>query len=484
VAVQREKLPLAVVIDFADLNKDQQPNNTRSSRPLATTEASGEKVLDMTTLAINVDDARGLAERYFRRLWNSRRKPSLSVTQQQLALEPGDVATIELDGNTATYQLRRMTITGNGEIETEWYYDAPTLATIPVITGGTSDGQEEGAITIPSLSNGFVQDIPLLEDVEDSSKPLLHLGAAPYNSGGTWLGASINEYDVDEGVPGVDVIFIPSSDASTWGRATDVLPDIPTPYVWDRGSTINVDFRNGSPTSSTEAAIDVDGTINLMLAGSELLNFATATLEGDGTYTLSDLKRGRRGTEWAMTTHVAGEEVWLLDLSETLELGLSDVGTDLAYIPVSLSRGTGGAYPILIEPFTGASLKPYSPVNLEGLQDPDTADWALSWDRRTRVGGDWVGGAPIPLSEAFEKYEIEIYNGTTLVRTLVAEGTPSVTYTAEDQITDFGSVQISLDWTVYQISDAVGRGFSTSTTSTGVTSSVSGIIYDGGNAST
>ena len=50
--------------------------------------------------------------------------------------------------------------------------------------------------------------------------------------------------------------------------------------------------------------------------------------------------------------------------------------------------------------------------------------------------------------------------GQTLKRTITGLSTPSCTYSAADQITDFGAPLTSApSWTVVQLSDAVGDGY-------------------------
>ncbi len=56
-----------------------------------------------------------------------------------------------------------------------------------------------------------------------------------------------------------------------------------------------------------------------------------------------------------------------------------------------------------------------------------------------------------------EAYEIDIMNGGSVVRMLTS-ATPAVTYTAADQITDFGSAQTSITFNVFQMSAQFGRG--------------------------
>jgi hypothetical protein len=62
-----------------------------------------------------------------------------------------------------------------------------------------------------------------------------------------------------------------------------------------------------------------------------------------------------------------------------------------------------------------------------------------------------------------ESYEIDVMNGSTVVRTLTAT-TNSKQYTAAQQTTDFGSPQASITLNLYQISARVGRGYARSAT--------------------
>jgi len=449
------ELPRSVTFTFADVDADQQPNNARADRPLDATGARSEQTIDLSTLALDVDEARGLTDRYFRRIWNERRTVNNTLTAQQLALEPGDVRTLSLDGETFVGRLVRLTFRADDVLVCEWKYDHPSLALIDGAAGAGFDGRNPSIIVVPLTSKGFALDIPLLTDGDNSVNPVMYFAAAPY-AAGTWPGATF--YQQVGGEYTDQAASIPSSSVATWGYATDVLADA-NPNLWDRGSSVNVALQVGSLTGCTEADIDARPTLNLALIGDEIVNFTTATLEGDGSYTLSGFKRGRRGTEWATDTHAARDVFLLLDTADSADMGLSEVSTNLSFKAVTEGRTATSAFPIPVSPYTGASLKPYSPCQLREVQDSGTGDWVLTWVRRTRVGGSWTGGSAIPLSEASEEYEVEILNGGTVVRTFTGLTSPTVTWTAAMQTTDFGGTQSSVSWRVYQASDAVGRGF-------------------------
>ena len=106
---------------------------------------------------------------------------------------------------------------------------------------------------------------------------------------------------------------------------------------------------------------------------------------------------------------------------------------------------------------TRVNLRPLSPVYPAASRN-GSGDLALSWTRRSRLSSSWwATGTAAPVGEASEAYEVDILNGSTVVRT-IASGTPSITYTAAQQTTDFGSAQASITLRIAQLSAVVGRG--------------------------
>jgi hypothetical protein len=91
--------------------------------------------------------------------------------------------------------------------------------------------------------------------------------------------------------------------------------------------------------------------------------------------------------------------------------------------------------------------------------DAGSGDWGFTWTRRSRVGGAWTSGTSVPLGEASEAYELDILNGLGAVVRTISVTSPTATYSAADQTSDFGSPQTSLDVVLYQISATVDRGF-------------------------
>jgi hypothetical protein len=100
-------------------------------------------------------------------------------------------------------------------------------------------------------------------------------------------------------------------------------------------------------------------------------------------------------------------------------------------------------------------------VRLRASRDT-SGNITLTWARRTRLavryGGS--GGTLAPLGEDSESYQVDVYDGVDVVRTLIATS-ETVAYSAANQTTDFGAPvgAGALDVEVFQISATVGRGY-------------------------
>lgn len=243
------------------------------------------------------------------------------------------------------------------------------------------------------------------------------------------------------------------------GRAQNVLGDVVSPNFWDRANTLTVTMVSGEPTSATEADV-LNGANPLWVAcGStsewEMIQFADAVENADGSWTLSNLLRGRMGTEHLTGLHDRGDRVLWADPATAVRGGGSAIGIQYWY-----QSATVGSSPDTTtrRAFTNRARgkRPYSVVQISGSRD-GSSNLTVTWVRRSRIQGD-PSQTAIPLGEVTEEYEVEILNAGTVVRTFTGLSSPTVTYTAADQTTDFGSPQASIDVKIYQISDVFGRG--------------------------
>jgi hypothetical protein len=451
---QDTDLPAGMSVNFADMNADQSPNTIRSQRVADAMDSSRQETIDLSTYATTPDEAQQLSDRCLRRVWNERENLKLSLTAQELILEPGDVRFISLDGEVRPARLKKLTIKQLA-LDTEWVRSEPSLHTLNGATGAAQEGRDPDILVFPALSKGFALDIPLITDGDNDINPILYVAAGGYAdpyAGTIFLRGDDGSYDEEFGAVNAD-------QEATWGLTTNTL-GAANPNLWDRGNSINVTLLNGTLTSSSEAAINEDPTLNLAVIGAddrwEIINFATATLEADGTYTLSGFKRGRRGTEGHVATHVVGDSFILLSGALKKEMGADDIGDDLSFKAVSLGRSEEQTEAIDIE-FDANSLRPYAPARV--IWSTDGTDLFGEIIRRTRVGGSWSGDGVVPLSENSEAYEVDVMDGVDVVRTITVTGTNEFTYSGANLTADGFSLTNRPDVNVYQMSDAVGRGF-------------------------
>ncbi|MEP3428269.1 MAG: hypothetical protein ABJN98_06290 [Roseibium sp.] len=293
-----------------------------------------------------------------------------------------------------------------------------------------------------------VLDLPVLSDTQSDHKPWLAAFASP------WAGAKVLE-----GSRIVGAVLAPA----TLGRTTTPLSS-GTPYRFDRANTLTVKLSNGTFSSVSEDEL-LEGTVNALAVQNtdgdwEILQFATADLIADKTWRLSDFLRGRLGTEHAMRDPVAsGARVVLIDTALTqADVPLADraIERSWSYGPAPLSS-TDSTFKDRLNTLQAVALKPFSPVHLRGNRDA-AGNLYVTWIRRTRKDGTWADGSDVPLNEDSERYGVVVLDGSTIVRTATGLTSPAYTYSAADQITDFGSVQASVSVCVTQVSGIVGRG--------------------------
>jgi hypothetical protein len=174
-------------------------------------------------------------------------------------------------------------------------------------------------------------------------------------------------------------------------------------------------------------------------------------------FRLSNLLRGQLGTVVDAVALPAGADFVLLDEALTPVVTRSDeIGRPLLWRvgPAGVDHGDPAVVQ-LSSAATLAAVRPYAPVQVRARRQG--ADIAISWIRRTRIGGDSWDGADVPLGEEGEAYEVEILKLGGVVRTLTTP-VPAVTYAASDESADFGQPQHEVSLRVYQLSAIAGRG--------------------------
>lgn len=441
---QEEDLPAAFRLGFLDEAADFAPAVAEARDPGAS--PLREIGVDIA-VSIPAAEAEARARSVLADAWVMRETLSLTLPPSSLAVEPGDAIVVN---DLGTDRLYRITDISDGEArEAELVRVSPEVYNAPV---GAAVFTPPQAVSVYGAPSWELMDLPVFSEDGDPSHPWLAAYAEP------WPGAAaLYRSASSEGTPSL----AGSAEArAVMGRLESALPAAPS----GRWNNRSVDVRLSFGALSARDEIDVFAGANLFAVKSvsgdwELAQFKDAELQPDGSWRLSGLLRGQAGTE---VEALAGAAVGARFVLMTGAVSQVPFSPSLRGLPFIWSAGPHGDLPGT-ENFTektlalnARGLKPLSPVHLKAAQEG--ADIHLSWIRRTRIGGDgWEG--EVPLSEAYERYRVQIYNGADIVRE-VETTAPDYLYAAANLTTDFGpsGPGASLAFSVVQLSDAVGEG--------------------------
>lgn len=250
------------------------------------------------------------------------------------------------------------------------------------------------------------------------------------------------------------------------GIALDALPDRAHPAAFDRVSSFNIAVPVGTvPDGVSESVLLASETSNGFAVWNEsvgdweYIRAASVVDNADGTWTLSTLLRGLRGTEFAMSGHVAGARVYHLDDLAMTRATEGDRTLSRVYVavPASTAFDSTGAVTFTNN---GKGLRCWSPAGLTVTRD-GSGNITGTFSRRDRLGQAWPesGAETPPMSEAAESYKVNVYDTGVVVRTITI-ATESFSYSATDQTTDFGAPVAlgALDLGVLQVSAVYGDG--------------------------
>jgi len=450
------QLPQTVQVTCVSRELEYEPTSQYSRQPTSPT----EDLLKLEfPLVFTDDEAAQIAEKWMQSIRAERHTGTIVLGPKYLQYNPGDIVTVQNNGVSYQFRLLKTAMGGlpgliKAEVST---YDAQAYDSQAV--GAAPIGFYSATLNQAPISAFFMVWAPPLRDSEDDGG--FYAAFAPYSIPDTWKGATLYRRPLDgdtwtELATGLSRALVVNEAAGA------ILPEGENATTWDWVNTINVRVWN-SDTLATETELDVLNGLNALFfpVSGELLQFQVATLEGDGTYTLSGLLRGRRGTDFGMDDHVTGEVAIMLDAGRLYRVQDSAANylTTFQYAAVTLESTLERARK---ENWTsqGSFIKPLSPVGLEASRNAVNNDLELSWIRRARLNAQWLDLVDVPLDEPTEEYDVELYQGADLLRTERVIGASSFVYTAAMQSTDTGGdLAGDFNFCVYQISSRVGRGW-------------------------
>jgi Putative phage tail protein len=463
------ELPVNIQINFRDMSNDHLPNAAAAKRqnaPVPTIYSKQKQILDLP-ITMNLPDATIMAQTWLATIWQESRKYESAFGWQYIALDPSDAVTIDLN-NGNSYTVRISTIEMGADMMLKPTLTGQDLQTysqttsLPVITS-----PYVGRLASNGFARLFLLNVPLLVDNNDTGgvSSRIYYGAGALDT--SWSGGTLYFSADGENYSIYDTL----THTTRWGTALNALPAPPSLFATDNTNTLKISLGSGTFVIESVTYTQMLNGANAALLGNEIIQFENVVANADGTYSLTGLLRGRRGTEWACGTHTVGETLIILDntLYENT-IALSQINSTGYWKLVPF-----GQYPDSVQPisfvFLGYDLKPYA---------PDTFSWAnssgnmiVSWLRRSRIdAGLQEGVGTIPLAEQSELYNAYVLTTpydpvannwkapTVYVRSFLGLTSPTFNYTLADLATDGITIGTSTVYVVvFQVSAAIGNGW-------------------------
>lgn len=442
---QELELPARIHVVYFNPLTNFQPATEYSQRQQT---ESRDTVTVQLPIVMSGQQAKTIADVSLFGAWLARTRYSVRLPISYVAVEPADLLAVTKNNVTHTMRVTRTRLLSPSLIEIEAVAEDISVYDFYTAPGDNSGLTEQ--IDPLAETELVLLDLPAFP-TDDVNTASLRMGAT--GLGNNWPGSVV--YRSDDGGTNYDVLTQLDAPAVI-GAAVTVLADGPTTVV-DEANSVSILLLGESELSSTNALALLNGA-NAALLGSEIIQFRTATLVSTGKYMLTGLLRGRLGTEAATSGHAVGEQFVLLNgLLDKVTMPFAQLNRQRHYKPVTIGSSLNATAAETFS-YTGKSLSPLSPVHVAGTRD-GSGNLSLSWIRRTRGGGEWLDYVDAPLNETTEAYEIDIMNGSNeVVRTIAGLTTPAASYTATEQVSDFGSTQSSITLRVYQLSGVIGRG--------------------------
>ncbi|MBI1172286.1 host specificity protein [bacterium] len=394
------------------------------------------------TLQLTNSEARGVVERWLVESRFARDGARFALPKSALNLGAGDVIDVEGVG----YRIDRLEL---GDVLLIDAVRTEPGAYLPSddIEFATSRPSPAVAMSIFPL---FL-DLPLLTGSDDPQAPHVAAVANPWPGAvGVWSSASDSGFSLNRQMDVPAILGVTQTAMRLCGAG-----------IWDAGPALRVRLSTGQLSSVSQdevlnganAAAIGDGTPENW----EVFQFARAELVAPRTYDLTLRLRGQAGTDGVMPQEwPVGSYFVLLDRAvPQIDLAASARGLERNYRVGQIDRGYSDPRVVSATlAFDGVGLRPYSVSHLE-VTGRLGATIAASWIRRTRIDGDSWQGLDVPLGEDAELYEVQIRQGTTVLRDEFV-ATPAWSYTPVMQAQDGAAAGFTL--AVAQVSGRFGPG--------------------------
>lgn len=413
-------LPQQTSLTFIDPQRDFQPN-TASTPPNVDGDARSNVVVTIPVVLEASEGARAAALMHWD-AWLGRTSLNFTLTDQWIGLETGLAYGIPFGGTVVPYRITRKLRGANGIIEVEALSDESVTYTATV-DGSSGTMPDEESTDFPD-TRLIIIDGSIQSDSHDDYGFYIVQGA----SAGGWTRGRIEVSS--DGISFVTIIDSPLD--AVMGDVTGTLAAGTTDGLDDTLDTTTelfVETLHSGMTFESATDAELDLWKNFIFVGKngqgEYLQFKTPTQLGPTSWKFTNLRRGRRGTDWAISTHTSGEEFAVLGGGGVFRIVYSDTsqwGEEYTFRGVTLHQDADDAAEQAFTN-TGEGKRPFSPVNIEGSWDGSN-NLTVTWDSRSRL---FAGGLGI---DDNAEWDIEFFGTPNHTETVSSE---TATFSAAEQ---------------------------------------------------
>ncbi len=443
-SARQSELPDEARITYLDPQLDYQNAETVIRRETGNGRSRAAASLPMV---IEDEVLRPIAENWLQEKWTGSRSYTFGLPLNRRDIQVGD----EFVRSSEPDQRLKITRIEEGTHLKIFAKSFQVLSTKPAFVGRTNANR-----SLPSYQQRplvHFMDLPSLTFARETASNFVAVSAKPW--------------------PGSMVLYSsPNNDGFVFNQVIEknaslgelAAPLAPAKFAgrWDWHTKIIVRLFDGLLSSAPDVQVFRGANaaaIRTQTGAWEILQFQQAQLISQNVWQLSGLLRGQAGTLEIAASIVSEQSDFVL-LNEAVE-ALENAQRD-SQLPLNWRVGRSGSS-LDSDGFEAQSfapgitgLKPFSPVHVQ-------ARWTSSgglksnWIRRDRLNGDDWEPIEIPLSEEFERYRVEVSDGSG--NTLEREVFQPELELSQSELTDiFGTVQSELTLRISQLSAAIGAG--------------------------
>lgn len=410
-----QDLPAAIHVSYLepDPEKDYHTAMVTAQRSVGYTV---EPIEESFPLVSGGDAAQAVGLRLLYEIHHAAKPREWTVGPKYAYLNPADIVTLQLPNKTL---VERILGASKSLLGPQKFKSIPERAAIytQALPGG-GGGRPPNPVGTPSNIELWLADLTPLR-FEDN-------GLGYYVAGCPRGVGSFKGFFEYQEVAGEYELVTGFEQASMIGVIVGSFGAPPVPGVPDYTNTLTVDFYFDSGEIQSRPFTDITAAaLNVLAIGEgnnvEIVQYQDAVQQSTSSpyvvrYQFSTLIRGINGTESMGAAHVAGDTVVVIGQAVKFRKAeLSEIGIQRNYKGVAVGQAVNDAVAVPFL-FRGQSQRPLAPAQLQGNRSAN-GDLNITWVHRVRVNGqlrDYVG---TQLSEEEEIYVVEIWNGSTLLRT-------------------------------------------------------------------